>query len=157
LGYNSHRSTGLQIRPRLAKLAVMRQLTLRNEHRQAMLDHVRGLWPEEACGLLAGLSGQVKRVYLIENVRHSRTDYFMDPNQQVKAMLEIEVAGWEVCSIFHSHPAGRPQPSQTDIDRAYYPDAVYIILAPADGPQWAMRGFAITAGQVREVPIEIGA
>jgi [CysO sulfur-carrier protein]-S-L-cysteine hydrolase len=136
---------------------VISQLTLRNEHWQAMLAHVRGLWPEEACGLLAGLEGQVQQVYLIENIRHSRSDYYMDPNQQVSAMLEIESAGWEICSIFHSHPAGQPQPSATDIDRAYYPDAVYLILAPAEGLDWAMRGFAINEGQVREVRLQIGA
>jgi len=122
-----------------------------------MLEHVRGLWPEEACGLLGGSAGQVERVYRVENIRHSRSDYYMDPNQQVSAMLAIEAAGWELCGIFHSHPAGPPEPSVTDIDRAYYPDAVYIILAPAAGQEWGMRGFIIDAGQVREVPLEIRA
>lgn len=136
-----------------SQIVVISQLTLRHEHRQAMVDHVRSLWPEEACGLLAGLDGQVQRVYCIENIRHSRYDYFMDPNQQVRAMLDIEAAGWEVCSIFHSHPAGQPLPSATDVDRAYYPDAVYIILAPASGSDWVMRGFAIREGQVREVQL----
>jgi proteasome lid subunit RPN8/RPN11 len=139
------------------KSVVISRLILRSEQRGAILDYVRGLWPEEACGLLAGLGERVQQVYLIENIRHSRSDYFMDPNQQVSAMLAIEAAGQELCAIFHSHPAGQPKPSRTDIDRAYYPDAVYMILAPAEGADWAMRGFAITDGQVREVPIEIGA
>ena len=120
-----------------------------------MVDHVRSLWPEEACGLLAGLGGQVQRVYLVENKRHSPSDYFMDPTQQVRAMLDIEAAGWDLCSIFHSHPAGQPVPSATDIDRAYYPDAVYIILAPDGGSDWVMRGFTIIAAQVREVPLAV--
>lgn len=120
-----------------------------------MIEHVRRNWPEEACGLLAGPGQQVESVYLIENIRHSRTDYFMDPTQQVRAMLAIEAAGWEVCGIFHSHPAGPAQPSVTDIDRAYYPDAVYIILAPAAGQEWDLRGFAIRGGQVDRVPIQL--
>lgn len=128
------------------------RLSLRPEHWQAMLAHVRQWRPEEACGLLAGAAGRVERVYAIENVRHSPTEYLMDPTQQVRAMLEIEAAGWEVCGIFHSHPAGPPHPSRTDIDRAYYPDAVYVILAPA-AADWTARGFAIEAGQVREVPL----
>lgn len=122
-----------------------------------MVAHVQRHWPEEACGLLAGNEGQVERVYLIENIRHSRTDYYMDPSQQVQAMLEIETAGWELASIFHSHPAGPLWPSTTDIDRAYYPDAVYLILAATAGQEWEMRGFEINAGQVREVPINISA
>jgi proteasome lid subunit RPN8/RPN11 len=136
-------------------MAVIRQLRLRTEHRLSMIEHVRRHWPEEACGLLAGPGQQVERVYLIENIRHSRTDYFMDPTQQVQAMLAIEAAGWEVCGIFHSHPVGPPQPSATDIDRAYYPDAVYIILAPAAGQDWALRGFEISDGQADEVSIEL--
>ena len=133
------------------------EITLRREHEQVMVEHVRRQWPEEACGLLAGKDGQVERVYLIENMRHSPMDYFMDPSQQVQAMLEIEAAGWEVASIFHSHPAGPLWPSTTDVDRAYYPDAVYLILAPATGQAWEMRGFDLNAGQVREVPIKVAA
>src|SRR5712692_4140731 len=132
-------------------------MTLRRAHEQAMVEHVRRHWPEEACGLLAGKDGHVERVYLIENIRHSRTDYFMDPSQQVQAMLEMEAAGWELASIFHSHPAGPLWPSTTDVDRAYYHDAVYLILAPATAEEWQMRGFEINAGQVREVPIKIAA
>ena len=128
-------------------------LILRPEHRQAMLSHVQGHWPEEACGILAGFGTQIERVYLIENMRHSRTEYYMDPTQQVNAMLEIEAAGWEVSGIFHSHPAGPAVPSPTDIDRALYPDAVFIILAPAGGPEWGLRGFEIRDGQVRDIPI----
>ena len=130
-------------------------LALRSEHRHAMLSHVRRLWPEEACGILAGPGPQVERVYLIENIRHSRTDYYMDPTQQVNAMIEIEAAGWEVSGIFHSHPAGPAHPSATDIDRALYPDAVYVILAPAGGNDWELRGFEIKNGQVWDVPIHI--
>jgi proteasome lid subunit RPN8/RPN11 len=156
LGYNILRSRAPN-RPRRANIAMISPLALRIEHQQTMLDHVRGLWPEEACGLLAGAAGQVEGVYLVENIRHSRSDYFMDPQQQVTTMLAIEAAGWDLCGIFHSHPAGQPQPSATDIDRAYYPDAVYIILAPVDDQAWAMRGFTINEGLVREVPLEIRA
>jgi [CysO sulfur-carrier protein]-S-L-cysteine hydrolase len=120
-----------------------------------MLEHVRRLAPEEACGLLAGAPGQVERVYLIENIRHSPYDYFMDPDQQVRAMLEIDAGGWAVNGIFHSHPAGPPVPSPSDITQAYYPDAVYVIWARAGGPAWSMRGFEIDAGRARDVPIEV--
>jgi len=137
--------------------SVISHLTLRPEHQQAMLDHVQRHWPEEACGILAGPGPNVERVYLIENAHHSRTDYYMDPLQQINAMFEIEAAGWEVSAIFHSHPAGPPRPSETDIDRALYPDAVYIILAPAGQSDWSVQGFEIRDGQARGVPIHIQA
>ena len=130
-------------------------LLLRLEHRQAMIGHVQRCWPEEACGILSGAGPRVERVYLIENIRHSRSDYYMDPTQQVNAMLEIEAAGWDVSGIFHSHPSGPPRPSPTDIDRALYPDAVYIILAPAGGQEWGLGGFEIRDGQVRDIPVYV--
>jgi proteasome lid subunit RPN8/RPN11 len=122
-----------------------------------MLEHVRQQGREEACGLLGGANGQVERVYLIENTLHSPVEYYMDPGQQVRAMLEIEAAGLEVCGIFHSHPAGPPVPSQTDVERSYYPDSVYIIMSPRAKEGWGARGFLIDAGMVREVAIEIRA
>ena len=153
--YNVAQSTRTEASAPVASSYVIDRLQLRLEHQQAMLQHVRLWWPEDACGILGGPSGQVERVYLVENVLHSRTEYFMDPTRQVETMLEIEGHGWEVCGIFHSHPAGPPQPSRTDIDRAYYPDALYIILAPGAGAGWAMRGFEIDAGQVREIPLDV--
>src|SRR5262249_14671734 len=136
---------------------MIRQLMLRPEHLQAMVAHVARQRPEEACGILAGPGEQVERVYLIENIRHSRSEYYMHPTQQVEAMLEIEAAGWQVSGIFHSHPAGPERPSATDIDRALYPDAVYLILAPDAGDEWGLRGFEIRDGRVREVPVRVQA
>jgi proteasome lid subunit RPN8/RPN11 len=131
------------------------KLILRESHWQSMLEHVRRQGGEEACGLLGGSSGQVERVYLVENVLHSPVEYTMDPAEQVRAMLDIEAAGLEICGIFHSHPAGPPVPSQTDVDRSYYPESVYVIIYPGKNESWRLRGFQIEDGSVREVPIEI--
>ncbi len=136
-------------------------LRLRTSHRQAMVGHAGRHWPEEACGLLAGPPGTVERVYPVANVAAERaTEYYMDPAEQVRVMLEIEAAGWEVCGIFHSHPAGPAWPSATDLARAYYPDAVYVILAPARAglarpSEWRLAGFWLADGQAREVALAI--
>jgi proteasome lid subunit RPN8/RPN11 len=122
-----------------------------------MLQHVRQHGREEACGLLGGANGRTEQVYLIENTLHSPVEYYMDPVQQVRAMLEIEAASLELCAIFHSHPVGPPVPSQTDVERSYYPDSVYIIMSPRSRESWGVRGFQIDNGIVREVLIEIGA
>jgi proteasome lid subunit RPN8/RPN11 len=54
--------------------------------------------------------------------------------------------------IFHSHPAGPPIPSATDIAQALYPDSVYVIIALNQSPP-SVRGFRIVEGQVNEVVI----
>jgi proteasome lid subunit RPN8/RPN11 len=131
-------------------------LHLTAAHRDAMLEHVRLAWPQEACGLLGGPPGVVERVYRVENVLHSPVAYYMDPTAQVQAMLELEDAGWDVCGIFHSHPAGPAVPSATDVAQAYYPEAVYVILAPLtprNPAAWGMRGFEIDNGHVREISL----
>lgn len=120
-----------------------------------MVAHVQQALPEEACGVLGGPPGQVAQVFCVENSYHSPVAYFMDPAGQVAAMIAIEEAGWEIVGIFHSHPAGPAQPSATDVAQAYYPEAVYVILAPEGPDSWGMRGFAIAGGKVREVALEL--
>jgi proteasome lid subunit RPN8/RPN11 len=119
-----------------------------------MTAHAQACWPDEACGLLAGLDGVVRRVYVVENVLHSAWEYQMDPRAQVRVMLEIEAAGWELSGIFHSHPQGPPAPSATDVARSYYPDCVHVILAP-EGGVWRGRGFLIVEGQVDEIALNV--
>jgi proteasome lid subunit RPN8/RPN11 len=97
----------------------------------------------------------VERVYCVANAYYSPVAYYMEPVAQVQAMVEIETAGWEIVGIFHSHPAGPPVPSATDIAQAYYPEAVYLILAPAGPETWGLRGFEIVDGRTREVALEI--
>ena len=130
-------------------------LRLKRAHAAQMLGHVQQSRPEEACGLLGGPPGRVERVYLVENIDHSPVAYQMDPTEQVRVMVEIEAAGWEIVGIFHSHPAGPPVPSPTDVAQAFYPEAVYVIVAP-DGPEtWGMRGFRIDQGRVWEVALHL--
>ncbi len=81
----------------------------------------------------------------------------MDPAEQVRVMVEIEAAGWEVCGIFHSHPAGPPVPSPSDVAQAYYPEAAYVILAPDGHGAWNARAFEIDAGRTREIRLEVRA
>jgi hypothetical protein len=42
------------------------------------------------------------------------------------------------------------------VARAYYPDSVYVILAPeAPGGEWRGRAFRIEEGRVEEVPLRV--
>jgi proteasome lid subunit RPN8/RPN11 len=120
----------------------------------ALLAQVEAERPNEACGLLGGIAGEIHRVYPVENICHSPTMYEMNPTQQVAAFLEIEALGWELSGIYHSHPAGPARPSPTDIAKAYYPDSIYLIISPDSDGAWQMRGFLIAGGQVSEVPVE---
>jgi proteasome lid subunit RPN8/RPN11 len=110
--------------------------------------------PEEACGLLAGQGNQVQAVIPVTNELHSQVRYRMEPTEQLKAFLEIEQHGWELIGIYHTHPYGPGEPSQTDRAEAFYPESVYLILSgQLDG--WQARGFFIRAGGVSEIPVRV--
>ncbi len=131
-------------------------LTLTIAQWQKIVAHVEAERPNEACGLLAGEGGVVRKVYPAENILHSPWEYQMDPTQQVRVMLEIEAARWELSGIYHSHPGGPPVPSPTDVARAYYPDSLYLILTPEDAAgEWRGRAFVIEEGRVAEAPLRM--
>ncbi len=121
----------------------------------AMVAEARATFPNEACGLLAGKSGAVAEFYRIDNVDASPVQYRLAPQQQLRAMLEIDDRDWELCAIFHSHTRTRAYPSQTDIALAFYPDTLYVILSLAHDQHPDLRAYRIVGGAVTEEPIEI--
>lgn len=89
---------------------------------------------EEICGLLGGEYGSdrtvVASVHQAENVAEvPPVRYAIDPADQLALTEDIEADGEEVVGFYHSHPAGPPQPSATDADRATWPDHSYVIAA----------------------------
>jgi proteasome lid subunit RPN8/RPN11 len=132
-----------------------RVLILTPRQEQQIVAQALAEWPNEACGLLGGVAGRVLQVYPATNALHSPVEYVMDARQQISAFLDIEARGWELAGIYHSHPAGPPRPSPTDIARAYYPEAAYLILSLADRARPELRAFHILDGQVREIPVRV--
>lgn len=121
---------------------------------EIILTEVMKKLPEEACGLLAGKDNQVFEVIPIENIKHSPFRYRMNPQDQLAAFQYIEKQEWDLLAIYHSHPDGPGYPSDTDIQEAYYPEAIYIIIS-GDPEYPKPRGFIITEGHVQEISIRI--
>lgn len=120
-----------------------------------LLAHVKSVYPEEGCGLVAGRGGLATAVYPIENILHSPTAYEMAPLPQVETMLAIEADGHELLATFHSHPHSPAYPSPTDVAQAYYPDSIYLIISLQDRAQPVIRGFYIVDGLVTETAVSI--
>jgi len=97
----------------------------------------------------------VTRVYPMTNVEQSPVSYLMDPKEQFAVMKAMRQEGLALVGIYHSHTASRPYPSRKDLDMAFYPEAVYLILSLADQGQPEVRGFRIVDRTVTEVPLEI--
>jgi proteasome lid subunit RPN8/RPN11 len=107
-------------------------MILSPHHRAVIIAHAHAQAPQEACGLLAGAGGRVRRTYRLPNVSDTPlTNFLADPEQQLRAFQDTERRGLEILAIFHSHPASPAYPSETDIARAYYPQARHVIWPEA--------------------------
>jgi [CysO sulfur-carrier protein]-S-L-cysteine hydrolase len=117
--------------------------------------HAREQTPSECCGMVAARDGEAVRVYRARNVAPSpKLAYEIDGAEQYKIQMEIEDSGLDLGAIYHSHPRTEPYPSQTDINLAFYPDAVYVIVG-LRGAEPEVRAYSIRDGAVREAELII--
>ncbi len=121
---------------------------------EELLAHAKEDAPNECCGLIGGNDGAAATVYRAVNAEASPLRYNLDPKDQFRIMSEMEEAGEELVGIYHSHTKSPAYPSQTDINLAAYPDAVYLIVSLAEGEE-SLRGFNIVDGQVSEADLTI--
>jgi proteasome lid subunit RPN8/RPN11 len=118
----------------------------------------RAGFPNEACGLLAANrtaedGGTPSRFVPMRNAAASPYRYLMDPDEQLRVMLEIDDRDEVVWGIVHSHVASKAEPSATDVGLAAYPDALYLICSLAADPP-IVRAWAIEDGRVGEVVLQ---
>jgi len=123
------------------------------ESYQALVDHARAEFPNEACALLAG-DGRVERVYPVPNSEASPTMYVIDPRDYLRVEEEWDRHGWDLVAVFHSHVATEAYPSRTDVGLAL-PGVAYLILSLADPAEPVLRAFRIEDGRIREEPVEL--
>lgn len=114
--------------------------------------------PEEVCGFMAGVGGQVSEIIPVPNISEKpQTGFRMEPQAQLRALIKIEGLGWDLIAIYHSHPTGGlARPSPVDLASAFYPNALMVIVVPDLVHQTVeIRAFAITDGAVSECPVVI--
>jgi proteasome lid subunit RPN8/RPN11 len=119
-----------------------------------LLAHAREDAPNECCGLIGGSDGAAATVYRAQNAEASPLRYNLDPQDQFRIMSEMDEAGEELVGIYHSHTQSPAYPSQTDINLAAYPDAIYLIVSLAENEE-PLRGFNIVDGKVSEAELSI--
>jgi proteasome lid subunit RPN8/RPN11 len=120
-----------------------------------MIAHARAEYPNECCGLLAGRGDRVEYLFRGTNVDRSPYTYRLDPHEQLRFFKEIDARGLDLLGIYHSHTHSPAYPSRTDVARAYYPDAVYVIVSLQDAEAPVVRGFRIRDGAVTEEEVTV--
>ncbi len=130
-------------------------LTIKKTDLQSIYEHCDSVYPNEACGILAGRDNRVQKVYTLVSEMPSPTFYQIDSKEHFRVMREMREAGIDLVSIYHSHPGGPAFPSATDVDLAYYPEAVYLIVSLMDRQNPVAKGYNIIKGEITEVPLNI--
>jgi [CysO sulfur-carrier protein]-S-L-cysteine hydrolase len=120
-----------------------------------LIAHSREDLPNECCGLVAAEDGTAVKVFRAQNSAASPLRYGLDPREQYRLMMEIEDNGWSLGAIYHSHTRSAAYPSQTDVNLAFYPDALYVIVSLQDDENPDVKAFRIVDEKIDEVLLEI--
>jgi [CysO sulfur-carrier protein]-S-L-cysteine hydrolase len=125
---------------------------------RSMLDRIvaqaRDEAPNECCGIVGTRDGRAVTLYPLRNAAASPLRYEIDPKEQLQVFEALDEAGLEIGAIYHSHTRSAPEPSQTDINLAFYPDAVYVIVGVA-GEEDDVRAWRIVDGKVSTASLEV--
>ena len=109
----------------------------------------------ECCGLLAGRGGVISVILPAKNALLSATAYEIAPEELFALFRRMRCEGMEHLGIYHSHPSGENSPSALDLERAFYPDAAYLIISPIPNAPRPIRAFRIIEGRARELSLQI--
>jgi proteasome lid subunit RPN8/RPN11 len=121
-----------------------------------MVAHSRDDVPNECCGVVSSSDGVAQEVFRAINAAASPLRYEIDSADFLRIYNLIDDADHEVGAIYHSHTRSAAYPSQTDINLALWPDALYIIVSLAE-EEPDVRAFSIVDRKVEEVTLEITA
>jgi [CysO sulfur-carrier protein]-S-L-cysteine hydrolase len=119
-----------------------------------MVAQARDEAPNECCGIVGTRDGQAVSIFPVRNAAASPLRYEMDPKDQLRVFEALDDAGLDVGAIYHSHTRSAPEPSQTDINLAFYPDALYVIVG-VSGEEDDVRAWRIVDGRVSAAPLEV--
>mgnify|MGYP001612014184 FL=1 len=135
---------------------------------EAMIDHAKNGFPNEACGILAGpppkadgsandlvAEKPITQFFPMKNLDESSISYFMDPKEQLSVFKKMRELGVEITGIFHSHVASEATPSQKDVRLAFYQEVSYLIVSLSEMNKPVLRSFRIKDEKVTEEEIEI--
>jgi proteasome lid subunit RPN8/RPN11 len=122
--------------------------------RAQMIAHARDAYPDECCGLLVGVGSRIEQCVRVRNVDpRPAVRYAIDPAGHIALVRRLRGTAQSIVGCYHSHPAGPPAPSESDVAEAYYPEFVWVIVS-AHGPHAGeIAAFRIQGGIACPVPL----
>jgi len=123
------------------------------EHITELIEHALEDRPNECCGIIGRRQNQSARVFRADNAAASPLRYELASGDLLRIFDELDEADLELGAIYHSHTRSAAYPSQTDINLALYPDALYVIISVVDADNPEVKAFRIVDRKVTEVPL----
>jgi proteasome lid subunit RPN8/RPN11 len=135
---------------------------LRDALRDALIEHARREYPNEACGIVVGDrpaadGGMALRFAATRNEDASPLRYRIHSEDLLRLTLETDDADEVFWAIVHSHTHSPAVPSPTDVGLAFYADALYVLVSLSDDQadpvtgEPGVRAWRIVGGEVFEV------
>ena len=140
------------------------KITLKQADFDRICQHALEGAPDEACGLIAGEDREdgvreIKKVYLLTNMDHTKEHFTIDPGEQLKAVKDMRAEGLKPLGNWHSHPETPSRPSEEDKRLANDRGASYLILSLMEEGNPVLNAFHIEAVEgvktVRKEELEI--
>ena len=121
--------------------------------REEIIAHARDHVPRECCGIIAGNNGELTQLHRLTNLEPGVSRYLFDDEEFYKVYWGIENQGEELVAVYHSHPVTVAYPSKTDVEFAFWPEAVYLICSMEFEQAPVIRGFRIIEGEISELDL----
>jgi proteasome lid subunit RPN8/RPN11 len=119
-----------------------------------MIDHAQAEYPKEACGIIGGPPGVAKKLYRLTNVDPDPIMRYNADSRELKRVGDdIDDNDWDWVAIYHSHTHSPAFPSPTDVERAFYPQAAYVLVSLLDRSRPDLRAFRIIDGKITEMDV----
>lgn len=120
-----------------------------------IITHAKEGEPKEVCGWLAGKGNRATRTYPVPNASKTPEHEFrMEPEAQLRAMLEIREASLELTATYHSHPRTPAESSARDLALRAYPNSFHVIVSLAS-TEPEIRCYRITEQGCQPTPLLI--
>ena len=123
--------------------------------KRAIEEHALEAQPSECCGLLSGGNGIITDLHPLPNeADRPEVRFFATPEGLFAAMRRMREANQSLLGIYHSHPRTAAYPSASDVEMAFYPEAVYFIVSLE--PRVELRAFRIEGAKIEDIEIVVG-
>ena len=122
-------------------------------------------YPRECCGMLVGKDNPnggivVSRIVVSPNVfdETAKDRFQVDPQIQIDLFRELRETEERIIGHYHSHPDHPAETSATDLEKAWEPELVWLIVAVANGKAEMVKAHRIdpATGRFEELSLQIG-